>query len=134
MVLFQRASLSHVSSMPYWVHLGLNAMNVIDVPNHIGDAPDGRAIISDKTYIINGIIIRKVELRHYITGQGTNGPYSVITAYVQFESDSVEILYDQGYRGKDALDRAARFLRDMMGISGLVLRAQISLTEHKQAS
>ena len=108
-------------------------MNVIDVPTPIGDVPDDCTVISDGTYIINGIIIRKVELRHYITGQGANGPYSVITAYVQFESDSVEILYDQGYRGQDALDRAARFLRDMMGISGLVLRSHISLAEHKQA-
>ena len=107
-------------------------MNVIDVPNHIGNVPNDRAIIADETYIVNGAIIRKVELRRYITGHGANGPYSVITAYVQFESDSVEILYDQGYRGEDALDRAARFLRDMMGISGLVLRARISLVEHKQ--
>lgn len=107
-------------------------MNIIDVPNHIGGVPNDRAIIADETYTINGTIIRNVELRRYITGRGTNGPYSVITAYVQFESDSVEILYDQGYRGEDALDRAARFLRDMMGISGLILRAQISLIEHKQ--
>lgn len=108
-------------------------MHVLDVPSRIGSIPNDRVIIVDETYTVNGTVIRKVELRRYITGQGTNGPYSVITAYVQFESDSIEILYDQGYRGEDALDKAARFLRDMMGISGLVLRAHISLVEHKQA-
>ena len=120
-------------STPYWALMRLNIMNIVDVPNHTGNVPNDRAIIVDETYTVSGTIIRKVELRRYITGQGTNGPYSVITAYVQFESDSVEILYDQGYRGEDALDKAARFLRDMMGISGLILRAQISLVEHKQA-
>lgn len=107
-------------------------MDVIDVPHQIGNVPNDRISISDDTYTVNGSVIRRVELRHYITKRDANGPYSVITAYVQFESDSVEILYDQGYRGEDALDRAARFLRDMMGMSGLVLRAQISLMEHKQ--
>ena len=107
-------------------------MDIIDVPSQIDGAPNNRTLIIDKPYSIGGTVIRRVELLQYITRQDTNGPYSIITAYVQFESDSVEILYDQGYRGEDALHRAAEFLRNMLGISGLVLRAQISLDEHKQ--
>ena len=40
------------------------------------------------------------------------------------------MLYDEGFRGIDALDRASKFLTENLGISGLILRSIIALKDH----
>ena len=55
------------------------------------------------------------------------GIFTIITAFVQTDKGSIEILYDEGYRGKTALDDAVKFLTENLGLSGLILRCIISL-------
>ena len=43
---------------------------------------------------------------------------------------SVEMIYDEGFRGENPLLRAAEFLTSNLGISGLILRSIISLREN----
>jgi len=39
----------------------------------------------------------------------------------------VEMIYDEGYRGDDSLNRAVRFLISNLGLSALILRSIITL-------
>jgi hypothetical protein len=71
-----------------------------------------------------------VELRHYVEKiDNQMGPYSLITSYVETDRGSVEMIYDEGFRGEDSLGRAAKFLVSVLGISGLILRSTITLKE-----
>ena len=53
--------------------------------------------------------------------------YSIITALVDTDQGQIEILYDEGYRGDDALNESATMLVQNLGLSGLILRSLISL-------
>jgi hypothetical protein len=55
------------------------------------------------------------------------GEYSIITALVDTDQGQIEILYDEGYRGDDALNDSATMLIQNLGLSGLILRSLISL-------
>jgi len=55
------------------------------------------------------------------------GEYSIITALVNTDQGQIEILYDEGYRGDDALNDSAIMLVQNLGLSGLILRSLISL-------
>jgi len=57
------------------------------------------------------------------------GVYSLITSFVETDKGSVEMIYNEGFRGEDSLLRAAKFLTSNLGISGLILRSIISLRE-----
>ena len=72
--------------------------------------------------------IQTVELRSY--KQHTDeklGIFTIITAYVKTDKGSIEILYDEGYRGPNALSDSVKFLTENLGLSGLILRCIISL-------
>ena len=79
---------------------------------------------------MHGHNIERLELREYIHGK-TPKRYSTITAFVRTDQHSVEMVYDQGYRGDNALHDAASFLVSMLGVSGLVLRALIMIQEYE---
>ena len=69
-----------------------------------------------------------MELRLYIEKTtGKLGPLSLITSFVQTDKGSIEMLYDEGYRGNDSLKRAVDFLISNLGLSALILRSIISL-------
>ena len=53
----------------------------------------------------------------------------MITSFVETDHGSVEMIYDEGFRGEDALLRASEFLKSNLGISGLILRSVIALRE-----
>ena len=40
---------------------------------------------------------------------------------------AIEILYDEGYRGQNALDDSVKFLTQNLGLSSLILRCILSL-------
>ena len=93
--------------------------------------PDETILIMEGSYNMHDITVCRIELRRYIIRHDKLGTYSVITAHIHINDDTIEMRYDEGYRGDDALSRAAAFLRDMVGVSGLVLRARIALDAHK---
>lgn len=106
-------------------------MDIVDVPGtgRTSRPPDGAVTILEGSYEVEGITVHLVELRQYIERRDDLGAYSLITAMVRAGSHSIEMVYDEGYRGEDALDRAKEFLVSQMGVSGLVLRAVIAIRD-----
>ena len=78
-----------------------------------------------------GVLVKHVELRLYIEKNDEKlGPFSLITSFVQTNKGSVEMIYDEGYRGEDSLNRTVKFLVSNMGLSALILRSTISLKDN----
>ena len=109
-------------------------MKFVDVPDskRISKDPDDSTIIfSDGQIKQDGVIIKQIELLEYKNGTDKKlGVYSIITALVDTDNGTIEILYDEGYRGNDALKDSANMLVQNLGLSGLILRSLISLKNH----
>ena len=106
-------------------------MKFIDMPDsqRIEREPDNRNVIfADGKIIQEGAEIKQIELLEYkIKIDEKLGQYSIITALVDTDQGQIEILYDEGYRGKDVLSESANMLVQNLGLSGLILRSIISL-------
>ena len=106
-------------------------MKFVDVPDskRIEKEPNNRNVIfSDGKITQDGVEIKQIELLQYKIKTDENlGEYSVITALVDTDQGQIEILYDEGYRGNDALNESANMLIQNLGLSGLILRSLISL-------
>ena len=109
-------------------------MKFVDVPNssRILSDPDNRTtIVSDGKIHHDGVEINKIELLQYkIKSEEKLGDYSIITALIETDLGEIEILYDEGYRGADALQDSANMLIQNLGLSGLIIRSLISLKDH----
>jgi len=108
-------------------------MKIIDVPSpeRVNRVPDKSiSLLSSGTFLEDGFLIKKVELRLYIQNIDEKlGPFSLITALVETDKGSVEMTFDEGYRGKNSLEKTKEFLISNLGISGLILRSLITLKE-----
>lgn len=108
-------------------------MNVIDIydSERVRRKPDGiEVLFKSASFDHEGFSVKRVELRHYIEKKDENlGQYSLITSYVETDKGSVEMIYDEGFRGEDSLSRTVQFLVSTLGISGLILRSIITLKE-----
>lgn len=113
------------------LELVIHKMKIVDLhdPNRINRIPDGvEVLFTSGDFEQEGFSVTKVELRHYVERIDENlGPYSLITSYVETDKGSVEMIYDEGYRGDDSLNRTVKFLISNLGISGLILRSLITL-------
>ena len=108
-----------------------NYMKIIDLhnPERVNRKPDQiEVLLSSGDFEEQGFFVKQVELRLYVEKTVDQlGPYSLITSFVQTDKGSIEILYDEGYRGKNSLKLAVEFLTSNLGLSALVLRSIISL-------
>ncbi len=108
-------------------------MIIVDLhdPQRVNKTPDDvKVLLSSGNFTQDNFVISKVELRLYNERTDEKlGVYSLITSFVETDKGSVEMIYDEGFRGKEPLLRAAEFLTSNLGISGLVLRSIISLRE-----
>ena len=106
-------------------------MKFVDIPDsqRIEREPDNRSMImADGKIMQEGIRIKQIELLHYRIKTDKNlGEYSIITALIDTDQGQIEILYDEGYRGNDALNESVNMLIQNLGLSGLILRSLISL-------
>ena len=106
-------------------------MKFVDVPDsqRIQCKPDTRIVIfTDGKIMQEDVEIKQIELLQYKIKNDENlGQYSIITALVDTDRGTIEILYDEGYRGDDALNESANMLIQNLGLSGLILRSLISL-------
>lgn len=105
-------------------------MDIIDLhdPTRVSKRPDDTKVLLSGKFIQDEFTITAVELRLYNEKiHDTLGTYSLITCFVQTNLGSVEMIYDEGYRGQNPLLRAVTFLTSNLGISGLILRSVISL-------
>ena len=108
-------------------------MTIVDLhnPQRVNRDPDGvEVLLSSGNFVQDEFKISKVELRLYTERTDEKlGDYSLITSFVETDKGSVEMIYDEGFRGEEPLLRAAKFLTSNLGISGLVLRSIITLRE-----
>ena len=106
-------------------------MKYVDIsnPKRIDRIPDKISqILSDGTITEQGYKIKNIQLRLYTEKNDKKlGPYSLITSLVETDKGSVEMVYDEGFRGNNALERSSKFLIDNLGVSGLILRSLIFL-------
>ena len=106
-------------------------MKFVDIPDvkRITNKPNNRTVIfSDGKITQDDIEIQKIELLQYkIKNDEELGVYSIITALVDTDHGIIEILYDEGYRGDNALNESVNMLIQNLGLSGLILRSIISL-------
>ena len=108
-------------------------MNIVDLhePKRVDKTPDAvEVLLSDGNFIQDEFKISRVELRLYSEQIDEKlGVFSLITSFVETDKGSVEMIYDEGFRGQNSLLRATQFLTSNLGISGLILRSVISLQE-----
>lgn len=106
------------------------AIEVAD-PERIDRAPDKTIVLmSGGNFLERGHIVKNVTLNLYIQKKDdTLGPYSLITALVETDKGIIEMTYDEGWRGSNAIEEAAAFLTSHLGISGLILRSIIQLDQ-----
>jgi len=106
-------------------------MKIIDIsdPERINRLPDrSLTIFSKESFFEHGFKIKKVELRLFIEKTDEKlGPYSLITSLVYTDKGSIEMVYQEGYNGKNPLESSKDFLVSSLGISGLILRSVIAL-------
>ena len=75
-----------------------------------------------------GFAVSKIELCLYMIRTHEDlGPYSLITTVVHTDKGSIEMFYDEGFRGRDPLGKESRFLVNHLGILGVVHRSLVSL-------
>ena len=108
-------------------------MEVIDLhdPQRVKQTPDDvKILFSNGNFTQDEFSISKVELRLYNEKTDEKlGVYSLITSFVETDKGSIEMIYDEGYRGDNSLLRAFTFVTSNLGISGIILRSVISLRE-----
>ena len=108
-------------------------MRYIDIsnPERVDRDPDKVIqLLSNGSITEKGYKIKNIQLRLYIEKNDKKlGQYSLITSLVETDKGSVEMIYDQGYRGNSALETSSKFLTENLGISGLILRSLIFLDE-----
>jgi hypothetical protein len=113
-------------------------VKVIDVasPERINKVPDKTIVLlSSGNFIEQGHVVKNIYLNLYIQNKDEKlGPYSLITAYLETDKGEIEMTYDEGYRGKNALEEAASFLTTHLGISSLILRSVMQLKNAQQIS
>ncbi len=106
---------------------------VIEVadPHRIDRAPDKTIVLmSGGKFLEQEHVVKNVALNLYIQKKDDSlGPYSLITALVETDKGIIEMTYDEGWRGVNALEEAAAFLTSHLGISGLILRSIIQLNQ-----
>ena len=108
-------------------------MKIIDLhdPQRVDRSPDNVEILmASGNFIQDEFVISKVELRLYTEQiDGKLGSFSLITSFVETDKGSIEMIYDEGFRGENHLKKTRDFLISNLGISGLILRSIIALRE-----
>ena len=108
-------------------------MEIIDLhdPSRIDKNPDKiKFLLQNGNFIQDEFEISDIELRLYLEKIDEKlGPYSLITSFVKTNKGTIEMIYDEGFLGEDALTRAFTFLTTNLGLSGLVLRSVISIRQ-----
>jgi hypothetical protein len=91
--------------------------------------PDKSVVLLTNVKIENqGYIIEHIEIRQYIEkSDPTLGSYSLLTIFIKTNNDIVEMKYDEGFRGDNAIDSAVTMLKQYVGFASLINRILIEL-------
>ena len=100
-------------------------------PKRVNRKPDQvEILLKSGEFEDQGFLIKHVELRLYNEKIDEKlGVFSLITSLVETDKGTVEMIYDEGFRGEDPLNRAVKFLISNLGLSSLILRSIITLKE-----
>lgn len=99
-------------------------------PGRTSRPPDKVKVLMDGAQKNQGFVIQKVEMRQYIERRDERlGDYSLLTVVVKTDRGTVEMKYDEGFRGPDALESAATMLAQYVGLASLINRALIELQQ-----
>ena len=108
-------------------------MEIIDLhdPSRVTKTPDEvKFLLENGNFIQDEFKISDIELRLYLERIDPKlGTYSLITSFVRTNKGTIEMIYDEGFLGENALSRAFTFLTTNLGLSGLVLRSIISIRQ-----
>jgi len=108
-------------------------MDIIDLhdPSRVNRTPDEvKFLLQNGNFIQDEFKIFDIELRLYLEKKDDKlGNYSLITSFVKTDKGTIEMIYDEGFLGEDALSRAFTFLTTNLGLSGLILRSVISIRQ-----
>ena len=98
-------------------------------PERVNRTPDQiEILLSSGDFKDKGFLIKHVELRLYVEKIDEKlGKFSLITSFVETDKGTVEMIYDEGYRGENSLNRTVNFLISNLGLSSLILRSLITL-------
>lgn len=99
-------------------------------PDRIKNPPDAqRILLAGGSQVDQGFVVKKVEMRQYVERRDEKlGDYSLLTVVVETDRGTVEMKYDEGFRGPDALDSAVKMLVQYVGLASLINRAVIELS------
>lgn len=113
-------------------------MKLVDstITNRVSNPPKNSVkIFSNGSLSQDGVTIKSIALLQYIEKTDEKlGPYSLLTSLVETDIGSIEMLYDEGYRGANALVDAENFLKQNLGLSGLILRSIIALRDETKTN
>lgn len=99
-------------------------------PDRIKGAPTKSLPLLQRPMQAQGYSISGIEMRQYIERIDKRlGNYSLLTVVVETDKGSVELKYDEGFRGPDALESAAKMLLQYSGLAALINRAIIELSQ-----
>lgn len=111
----------------------MSNIRVVDLPepHRVFKTPDCIVTLLGSSPILqDGFQISRIELRLYVERtDASKGKYSLITSFVETDQGTVEMIYDEGFRGPTPLGATARLLTDNLGVSALVLRSLLSLQQ-----
>lgn len=98
-------------------------------PGRIAGPPVKSVQLLNAAMRMEGVSITKMEMRQYVERTDEHlGDYSLLTVVVETDRGAVEMKYDEGFRGPDALESAAKLLLQYAGLSALINRALIELS------
>ncbi|HXG73489.1 MAG TPA: hypothetical protein VNK44_01535 [Candidatus Nitrosotenuis sp.] len=113
-------------------------MKIIDVANQqrVNRQPDDTITLLDGgNFVEQGFTIKKITLRLFVEKTDPKlGPYSLITVLVETDKGSIEMVYDEGFRGQNALKRTADFVLNNLGLSAIILRSVVALDSKSKSA
>jgi len=90
-------------------------MKIVDIsnPERINRKPDKTTVLlSDGNFFEQGFLIKRIELKLYTEKLDEKlGPYSLITANIETDKGVIEMIYDEGFRGENALEKAKKRMK-----------------------
>jgi hypothetical protein len=111
-------------------------LRIIDIanPKRVNRQPsDTTTLLDSGNFDEQGYIVKKVQLKLYIEKTDQKlGDYSLITSLVETDKGEIEMIFDEGYRGENALKRTSDFVLNNLGLSGIILRSIIALKSKLQ--
>ncbi len=99
-------------------------------PERISGPPAKSQVLMSGQMENQGFVIKKITMRQYVERTDKRlGDYSLLTVIVETDKGVIEMKYDEGFRGPDAFQSAVMMLTQYAGLSSLINRALIALSE-----